>query len=152
MHRRDPHDDRVLEDLGAAECRSLLAGAGIGRLAHTSGALPAVTPVRFAVRDRSLVIATSAGSAVAAAGRGTVVAVQADSFDPDTGTGWSVTAVGTARLVRDPGEAARLAASSPAPWVPGRCPAHVVVDLGMVSGHRVRPGRAEVGDPRASTA
>lgn len=140
MARHDEAPDgRSLETLGAAECRTLLADAGVGRLAHTSGALPAISPVRFAVRDGSLVIPAAAGSPVAAAGRGTVVAVQADCFDAATGSGWSVTAVGTARLVHDPDELARLARAAPEPWAPGPALAYVAVDLGVLSGHRVLP-------------
>jgi nitroimidazol reductase NimA-like FMN-containing flavoprotein (pyridoxamine 5'-phosphate oxidase superfamily) len=145
-------DGRSLETLGAAECRTLLADAGVGRLAHTSGALPAISPVRFAVRDGSLVIPAAAGSPVAAAGRGTVVAVQADCFDAATGSGWSVTAVGTAHLVRDPAELARLAATAPEPWAPGRSRAYVSVDLGVLTGTRVRPAAGAVPEESRATA
>jgi nitroimidazol reductase NimA-like FMN-containing flavoprotein (pyridoxamine 5'-phosphate oxidase superfamily) len=129
---------RALEPLEPAEARALLATADLGRLAYTEGALPAVQPVRFALHRDTLVIPTSCGSEVAQAGRGSVLALQADAFDVPSGTGWSVTAVGASRLVKDADEVAAWSVAAPEPWAPAAVLCYVLVRVGLVSGHRVR--------------
>lgn len=129
---------RALEPLGPVEARALLATADLGRLAYTEGALPAVQPVRFALHRDTVVIPTCCGSDVAQAGRGSVLALQADAFDLPSGTGWSVTVVGASRLVQDPAEVATLSLAAPEPWAPAPELCYVLVSMGLLSGHRVR--------------
>jgi nitroimidazol reductase NimA-like FMN-containing flavoprotein (pyridoxamine 5'-phosphate oxidase superfamily) len=86
--------------LDEAECRRLLATARIGRLGYTHGAMPAIVPVPVALHEQSVIIPAPADSSLLPAVRGTVVAVQVDSYRDQAGAGWSVTVVGPARVVR----------------------------------------------------
>lgn len=130
-------EDRLFEVLAAAECWQLLGTSSTGRLGFTDGALPAILPVPFALRDGHVVIPERRGSPIVSAVRGAVVAFQADSFDAATRTGWSVTIVGPTRLVSDPQTVATLEKLrlSPRPPDPDRC--YIAVHLGLVRGWRM---------------
>ena len=118
-------DDRTHELLGHAECLRLLGTAGIGRLAYTSAALPAIRPVSFSLRGDDVLVPAVRESPLVAALRGAVVAFEADDYDPGTRTGWAVTVVGHSRVLDGSGRAA-----SP----PGSC--LIAVQVGLVEGWR----------------
>jgi hypothetical protein len=123
-------------ELDEAECRQLLATATVGRISFTDGALPALTPVRFALNAGQVLIPTRDGSAMVGAVRGAVVAFGVDSFDPVTETGWSVTVVGPSRVLRDPLRLAGLAgAGLPEGWT-GPSRILIAVQVGLVRGWR----------------
>ncbi|MEO3886707.1 pyridoxamine 5'-phosphate oxidase family protein [Nonomuraea sp. B5E05] len=130
-------DSSGLQVLSREECLRLLSSTPIGRIVFTDRALPAVQPVNFCLDGESIVIRTSIGSKLAAATRRAVVAFEADEFDPEMRTGWSVTAVGHARAATDPAEIARLATLPLHPWTPGSRDHYIVVDAEQVSGRQV---------------
>lgn len=66
-----------------------------------------------------------------------MVAFEADEFDPEERTGWSVTVIGHARAVHDPAEIAELAALPLTAWTPGSRDHYIVVDAEQVSGRRI---------------
>ncbi|SEH02690.1 Pyridoxamine 5'-phosphate oxidase [Nonomuraea solani] len=134
-------DSSGLQVLSREECLCLLAATPIGRIVFTDRALPAVQPVNFCLDGDGIVIRTSIGSKLAAATRRTVVAFEADEFDPEMRTGWSVTAVGHARAVTDPAEINRLATLPLFPWAPGSRDHYIVVDAEQLSGRRIIEGR-----------
>ena len=131
-------DSAGLQVLSPAECVELLATTPIGRVVFTDHALPAVQPVNFVLDGTTVVMRTTPGSKLAVAARNTVVAFETDEFDPDTGTGWSVTAIGYARAVTDPVETERLAHLSGAPWSPDGNDRFIVMPIQQVSGRRIR--------------
>ena len=96
---RVPTPYRDTEPLGDEECRRLLGAAGIGRVAFTLAALPAIGLVSYTVSDDVVMIPTRAGSDLSRAARGAVVAFQADSYDALRHTGWSVTVVGPSQVL-----------------------------------------------------
>ena len=128
------HDSR---ELTRAECLALLPTVPFGRLVFTEGALPAVIPVNFVLDSAGIVIRTAAGSSVARVADGSIVALQADDVDTTRRTGWSVTVVGEAHIVRDDGEVERLAALPLQPWVAGDRNTFLVVGIGIVTGRRI---------------
>ncbi|HEX4816627.1 pyridoxamine 5'-phosphate oxidase family protein [Nonomuraea sp. NPDC049480] len=130
-------DSSGLQVLSREECLTLLSTTPIGRIVFTDRALPAVQPVNFHLDGHSIVIRTSIGSKLAAATRRAVVAFEADEFDPELRTGWSVTAVGHARAVTDPAEINRLAALPLITWAPGSRDHYIVVEAEQVSGRRI---------------
>ncbi|MFI7127876.1 pyridoxamine 5'-phosphate oxidase family protein [Nonomuraea sp. NPDC050153] len=130
-------DSSGLQVLSREECLGLLSTTPIGRIVFTDHALPAVQPVNFHLDGHSIVIRTSTGSKLAAATRRAVVAFEADEFDPELRTGWSVTAVGHARAVTDPDEMDRLAALPLPIWAPGSRDHYIVIDAEQVSGRRI---------------
>lgn len=86
-------------DLSRDRCLALLQSVQFGRVVYTVDALPAVTPVRFAVRDRNVLVRAGEDSRLARSVPGAVVAFQADDIDEDHGFGWSVVVIGVATQV-----------------------------------------------------
>jgi hypothetical protein len=147
------HDDRELDVLGRDECLALLAGAPVGRIAFTEGALPAVQLVAFVVADGEIFIPTHGGSKVALASRGAVVAFEVDDFDAEARTGWNVTVVGPSRVISDVHYVHQLDTLGVRPWAPGLDPCYIGVRIGVVGGRRVRRALPSTdGDPRGPRA
>lgn len=132
--------DTDLEVLSDEECRRLLGTVPIGRLVFTDRAMPAVHPVNFLLGDGEVLVRLGYGSALAAAVGNTVVAFQADAFDPDLRTGWSVLVTGRARLVDDPRELAALERGPLQSWAPGERDYFVAIPMQVLSGRRIRRG------------
>ncbi|MFG2004478.1 pyridoxamine 5'-phosphate oxidase family protein [Spirillospora sp. NPDC048911] len=132
-----PLDQGGLEILEAEECRSLLRSAVLGRVVFTDRALPAVQPVNFVLSDGDVIIRTGAGSKLAAAARGAIVAFEVDDFDTIARTGWSVVAIGPARTVTDPRELAALRRLPLRSWVPNARDHFIRIRPELLSGRRV---------------
>lgn len=118
--------DRAQQPLGRTESLQLLATTGIGRLAYSQAALPAIRPVSFCLRGDELFIPVPDSGPLTDALRGSVVAFEADAYDESTRTGWTVAVVGTSQVLD------------------GRCddvPAHSVaaIRVGLVQGLRTEP-------------
>jgi hypothetical protein len=110
----DRDDARVFS---REHCLALMASVPIGRVVYTDRALPAVMPMNFVLEGEEVTIHTGSDSALAAAVRNAVVAFQADDYDSQSMTGWSVTITGQARLVSRPEELTRLMRLPLRPWV-----------------------------------
>jgi hypothetical protein len=128
--------DEGLEILDEDECLRLLGTVPIGRVAISSGALPAVFPVNFELFGRSIVFRTGQGTKLDAAVRSAVIAFEADQFDALYHTGWSVLAVGPARDVT---ENLDLIAGDARvrPWAGGERRHYVTVEAELLSGRRI---------------
>ncbi|MFF4585335.1 pyridoxamine 5'-phosphate oxidase family protein [Streptomyces sp. NPDC001388] len=130
--------------LDRQECLRLLAKVPVGRVVYTRHALPAVLPVNFSLdADASVLLCTTQGSDLVRAIDGVVVAFEADEFDAETRSGWSVVVTGRASVVTDPTEHARLWQAGPQSWMPLRDPVFVRIDSEVVTGR-------ELGDRAAS--
>jgi hypothetical protein len=94
--------------LSHAEAMRLLASVDYGRVVFTLKALPAVRPVNHLVDEGRIIIrtrlTTAISTVVASADAGVVVAYEADDFDSQSQSGWSVVATGWAHRVNDPGQ------------------------------------------------
>lgn len=130
-----------LEVLDRDECIRLLGSVPLGRVVFTDRALPAIQPVNFVLDGADVILCIATGSKLAAAVRSTVVAFEADAFDPDDRTGWSVTLVGHARVVNSPPEIQRLSELPLQQWAPGPSDRFVRIS-GHVSGRRIQPATA----------
>jgi hypothetical protein len=138
--------DRFREDLDAAECRRLLDAGTVGRLGFTTGALPAIVPVPYTMRNGVVLIAATRGDPVVDAVRGAVVAFEVDDYDPAAMTGWSVTVVGPSRISGTAG------AGHPPTWpedASSSC--YITVRPGLVRGWRETAGKS-VPPPRGPVA
>ena len=134
-------DDNGLEVLERDECLRLLAGATLGRIGVSSGALPAVLPVNFWLDGDRILILTGEGSKLDAATRNAVVAFEVDSFDPMYHSGWSVVVTGVAREITDALQVAALRRAPLARWSPQGRSRIVAIDTGLISGRRIVPGQ-----------
>jgi nitroimidazol reductase NimA-like FMN-containing flavoprotein (pyridoxamine 5'-phosphate oxidase superfamily) len=135
-------DRNGLEVLGRDACLCLLAGATLGRIGVSSGALPSVVPVNFRFDGHQILIRTGVGTKLDAAVVNAVVAFEVDQIDPVAHTGWSVMVTGIARELTEPGEL--IAAGTPplARWAPGGAHHVIAISTELVSGRRIVPGLA----------
>lgn len=128
--------------LDRQECLRLLAKVPVGRVVYTRQALPAVLPVNFSLDvDASVLLSTSPDAGLVRAVDGVVVAFEADEFDAESRSGWSVVVTGRASLVTDPAEHERLSQSGPASWMPLRNAVFIRIDSEMVTGRELRGAR-----------
>lgn len=126
------------QSLTRGECLGLMSTVKVGRVVFTEQALPAVMPVGFVLDGGHVVICVPHGSNLAAATRNAIVAFEVDDMDATGPAGWSVTAVGRARVVRDPGDrdSARKALHA---WAAGPSSEFVRISCQRVSGWRAGP-------------
>ena len=118
---------------------SRLASVPFGRVVFTQRALPAIRPVNHLVDGGNVIIRTNLGTGTgSAAGRGTVVAYEADAIDAETRTGWSVVVTGAAQVVTDPEDLLRYRDLLD-PWVDGDRNSVVRIPAELVTGYELRP-------------
>jgi len=140
---------KPLVDIPQAEALRLLASREVGRLVYTRRALPAITPVNYAVRDHAIWIWTASSSSLAQAVRGAVVAFEVDEIDQTAHGGWSVVVLGVAELIVAPHEIELARRLGPRPWVSDRQEHLIRMPLTMVTGRRVGAGPVEPPAPLA---
>lgn len=129
---------RALE-LDGPECWKLLASVPVGRVVFTQQALPAIRAVNHLVDDGVIIIRSHLGAAIvghATAEGGAVVCYEADQFDTDLRTGWSVVVTGMARLIRD-SDAIERYRGLLEPWFPGDMDHVIAIEPGIVTGRRL---------------
>jgi uncharacterized protein len=126
-----------MEELDDAECRELLAGRHLGRLALCDFGGPVIFPVNY-ILDRDLVVfRTEPGSKLDAATERESVAFEVDSVDAATRTGWSVVVRGALTEITDPGDLERLRGLPLYPWAPGARTRYVGVRVRSITGRRI---------------
>jgi len=125
--------------LSHAEAMRLLASVEYGRVIFTLHALPAVRPVNHVVDKGRIIIrtrlTTAISTVVASADSGVVVAYEADDFDSQSQSGWSVVATGWAHRVNDPGQVSRCERLLH-PWV-NRADTVLAIEPDFVTGFRI---------------
>ncbi|WP_326784017.1 pyridoxamine 5'-phosphate oxidase family protein [Streptomyces sp. NBC_00151] len=134
--------DDGFRELDRQECLAMLAAVPVGRIVYTRLALPAVLPVNFCLDyDGAVLLCTPASSDLVTAIDGAVVAFEADELDVALHSGWSVVIVGSAHLVTDPAEHARLLRTGPRSWVPAPQEVYLRIASALVTGRRLGGGR-----------
>lgn len=132
------HPRDRLVDLTREECLLRLGRGGVGRVAVSVGALPAILPVNYAMVGGDVVFRTGAGTKLEAALRTAVVAFEVDDFDAMSHCGWSVLVVGVARIVED---SATLVGSgrfpAPSPWAGGDRDRLVRIETTVITGRQL---------------
>lgn len=126
--------------LSRDECLGLLATVPVGRIGLSVDALPVIVPVGFCLVDDRVVFGVHAEGRAMAALHGTIVAFQADLWDPRERTGWSVLVQGPARLVTDPVEIEFVQAAPSSNWWATEIgdDIHVVaIGTDVITGHRL---------------
>jgi nitroimidazol reductase NimA-like FMN-containing flavoprotein (pyridoxamine 5'-phosphate oxidase superfamily) len=130
-------DGEGLQVLERDECLRLLATASVGRVGLTWNALPTVLPVNYAMDDASVVFRTGAGTKLAVAVAGAVVAFEADEIDSWYHEGWSVVITGIAHRITDPEDLDRLRRLPLRPWAAGSREDFVIIRPTLVTGRRL---------------
>ena len=118
------------------ECLRLLASVSVGRVGLSVRALPAVLPVNFALLDGEVVFRTVEGTKFHAAIAGRVLAFEADGYDADGLSGWSVLVQGVSRVVTEPTELHRAKQLTVEPWAVEGADRIVRITSTLVSGRR----------------
>jgi nitroimidazol reductase NimA-like FMN-containing flavoprotein (pyridoxamine 5'-phosphate oxidase superfamily) len=129
-----------LVELTRAECLSLLAATGFGRVAAIAGRdRPMIRPVNYAFDgpSQSVVFRTNDGTKFHAIVRSTRASFEIDRIDAKTRTGWSVIITGVTEEVTRPSEIARLERLGLDPWAPGSRPHWIRLAARIVSGRRI---------------
>ena len=98
-------------------CLRLLASVPVGRMGFYSDGELVVLPVNHVVDGQDVVFRTAAGSKLSAAEGQGLVAFEADDYDPETRSGWSVLVNGRAEVVYEDTEIQRLSRLGLHPWV-----------------------------------
>jgi len=133
-------DRNGLEMLSVAECLRLLATGTIGRIGMSSEALPTVLPVNYHFDGQRILVITGAGSKFDAALRNAVIAFEVDDFDAIDHSGWSVVAVGVARVISDYDDLNRIRQLPVTRWAPRGEWHAMAIATDWVSGRRIPKG------------
>jgi uncharacterized protein len=92
-------EELTVEELSESACWSLLRTASVGRLAVWVEDHPDIFPLNYAVAHGTVVFRSRAGTKVSAALSDSPVALEADGYDPETATAWSVVIRGNAEEI-----------------------------------------------------
>lgn len=131
-----------LEHLDEATCWNLLEKEMVGRLAVSVGRQPDIFPVKYVVRDRSIVFRTAGGTKLAGALLGGLVAFEIDAVDEDNQVGWSVVVHGSASEAETLDELLEAELLPLEPWVDATKDRWVAITPTEVTGRRIPARRA----------
>ena len=119
--RRYPTDHAGLEILPFDECLRLLASVPVGRVGFVADGEVVILPVNHVVDGQDVIFRTAHGSKASAAEGQDRAAFEADSYNEQTRTGWSVLVTGRAQVVDADADIQRLSLSLSRlgvyPWV-----------------------------------
>jgi nitroimidazol reductase NimA-like FMN-containing flavoprotein (pyridoxamine 5'-phosphate oxidase superfamily) len=137
-----PTDHAGLEILPFEVCLQLLASVPVGRVGFFADGEVVVLPVNHVVDGQDLVFRTGRGSKLSAAEGKNLVAFEADEYDEQTKSGWSVLVAGRAEAVYEEAEVQRLSRRGLHPWVSAvEDPFWIRIRATSVSGRQTpRPG------------
>jgi uncharacterized protein len=116
MATEHPTDRAGLEVLPFDECLRLLAAVPVGRVGLVADGEIVVLPVNHVLDGQDAVFLTARGSKLSAAEQQNVAAFEADHFDEQTRTGWSVLITGHAEAIYEEAEIQRLSGYGLQPW------------------------------------
>jgi nitroimidazol reductase NimA-like FMN-containing flavoprotein (pyridoxamine 5'-phosphate oxidase superfamily) len=130
--------DEGLTAISRDECMELLATTTVGRVGVSVDALPAILPVTIAMMDDAVVFRTIPGTKLAAATTRSVLAIEADRYDPRAGDGWSVLVRGIASELASGDAVARARRLLQDSWIgPSANEHYVQVACDLVTGRRL---------------
>jgi nitroimidazol reductase NimA-like FMN-containing flavoprotein (pyridoxamine 5'-phosphate oxidase superfamily) len=133
-----PTDRSGLEILPLTECLRMLASVPVGRIAFHADGEVVVLPVNHLVDGQDVVFRTASGSKLSAAEKADVVAFEADDYDAQTKSGWSVVVNGRAEILYENTETQRLDGLGLQPWpTAADRPFWIRIRLTSVSGRQI---------------
>ena len=133
-------DHAGLEILPFEVCLRLLASVPVGRVGFFADGEVVVLPVNHILDGQDPVFRTARGSKLSAAEGESLVAFEADEYDEQTRTGWSVLVTGRAEVVYDEAEVQRLSQRGLHPWATAvERPFWIRIRATSVSGRQTPP-------------
>ena len=136
-----------LKPLSEAECWDLLRGAGIGRVSYSGRYGPMILPINFQVRDNAVYFRVAEHGPTGEDLRTGIahadyrIAFQADEFDAQTRSGWSVLMQGDVHPMETEDERATVAQICVESWVTGSRELFMRITPTHLSGHRIGRGQ-----------
>lgn len=136
--------DANLEDLEEAECLSLIAPGGVGRLAFVGQFDLTVLPVNYRLHEGAIMFRTGHEGAIEEDLRTGIsdaeyrVAFEIDDFDPRTREGWSVLVQGPAHHLDTEAEQAEALALGIEAWAGGERDHFIKIMPLRITGRRIR--------------
>jgi nitroimidazol reductase NimA-like FMN-containing flavoprotein (pyridoxamine 5'-phosphate oxidase superfamily) len=112
-----PTDHAGLEILPFDVCLRLLASVPVGRVGFFADGEMVILPVNHAVDGQDLIFRTAHGAKLSAAEGQNLVTFEADEYDEQTRSGWSVVVTGRAEVIYEDAEIQRLSQLGLHPWV-----------------------------------
>src|SRR6516165_7084406 len=103
-----PTDHAGLEILSFGDCLRLLDSVPVGRIGFFADGEVVILPVNYLVDGQDVVFRTGAGSKLSSVGSKITVGFEADDYDRETHTGWSVVVSGFTEEVESDAEERRL--------------------------------------------
>lgn len=136
-----PVDRGGLEILPFDVCLELLASVPVGRVGFYAEGEVVMLPVNHTIDGQDVIFRAAPGSKLSAAEGQALVAFEADDFDPQTRSGWSVLVNGRAEAVYDDQEIRRLGRSGLRPWPAAADRPHWIrIRPAAVTGRRIPRG------------
>jgi nitroimidazol reductase NimA-like FMN-containing flavoprotein (pyridoxamine 5'-phosphate oxidase superfamily) len=111
-----PTDHAGLEILPFELCLQLLGSVPVGRIGFFADGEMVILPVNHVVDGQDVVFRTASGSKLSAAEGANLVAFEADHYDEQAKSGWSVLVTGRAEVVYAEAEVQRLSRGGLHPW------------------------------------
>jgi len=131
-------DHAGLEILPFDVCLRLLASVPVGRVGFFSDGEMVILPVNHVVDGQDPVFRTARGSKLSAAECQNLVTFEADEYDEQTRSGWSVLVTGRAEAVYEEAEVERLDGLGLHPWVTAtEHPFWIRIRANAVSGRQI---------------
>jgi len=136
--------DRMITELGEAECLARIAPGGIGRIAYQSRFGPAILPVNYQWHDGAILFRTAQDSPLdqdletGIRGGEYKVAFEIDEIDKAGRQGWSVLIQGPAHHVTET-ERESAERAGVEPWAPGERQLFFRIVPSRVTGRRIQP-------------
>ena len=106
-----------LEILPFDECLQLLASVPVGRVGFIADGELVILPVNHVVDGNDVAFRTAYGSKLSTAEGQNLATFEADHYDEQTQSGWSVVVTGRAEIVEAEADVRRLARRGLHPWV-----------------------------------
>jgi nitroimidazol reductase NimA-like FMN-containing flavoprotein (pyridoxamine 5'-phosphate oxidase superfamily) len=141
-----PTDHAGLEILSFGDCLRLLDSVPVGRIGFFADGEIVILPVNHLVDGQDVIFRTGAGSKLSSVGSKHLVAFEADTYDAQTRSGWSVVVSGFTEEVESDEEINRLTDLGLDPWAraPEDVPTWIRIRPTSVTGRRT-PGAAFAG-------
>ena len=132
--------------LSPEECRRLIQGGGVGRVAFRGGRSVHIVPVNFVVDRDTIVFRTAPYSELGEHGAGKIAAFEVDELDVHTESGWSVVAKGPVHVISTHAEVAALRlGNDPEPWADGVRRLYLRLTWHELTGRRLEPSARRPG-------
>lgn len=128
-----------LEHLSPQECWRLLSLSAVGRIGVLIDSAPEIYPVNHVVDDQTIVFRTDPGNKLRGLDRSPAVCFEADGFNFDEHTGWSVLVKGRAIEVTGGDETRRISELPLAFWALGEKSHWIRIRPTEITGRQIHP-------------